>query len=110
MMAPIQGRYRSILIDQDSYLLDLIRYIHRNPFESGIEKDFGQYPWSSLKGYISNAKKSDWLHKNFILSMFSKDKNTGIRLYKKFVLKESSEDIIRVLDPYMTPTLQKALS
>jgi len=58
MMAPIQGRYRSILIDQDSYLLDLIRYIHRNPFESGIEKDFGQYPWSSLKGYISNAKKS----------------------------------------------------
>lgn len=98
-----RGRYRSILIDQDSYLLELIRYIHRNPFESGLEKAFGQYPWSSHKGYISNAKKWDWLHKDFILSMFSKDKNTGIRLYKEFVLKESSEDITRVLGRIRVP-------
>ena len=55
-----RGRYRSILIGQDSYLLELIRYIHRKPFESGLEKAFGKYPWGSHKGYLSNAKKWDW--------------------------------------------------
>ena len=52
-----RGRYKSILIDQDSYLLELVRYIHRNPFDSGLENAFGQYPWSSHRGYVSNAKK-----------------------------------------------------
>ena len=98
-----RGRYRSILIDQDSYLLELIRYIHRNPFESGLEKAFGQYPWSSHKGYLSNAKKWDWLHKAFILSMFSKNKSAGIKLYKEFVLKENSEDITRILGRIRVP-------
>jgi len=98
-----RGRYRSILIDQDSYLLELIRYIHRNPFESGLGKAFGQYPWSSHKGYLSNAKKWDWLHKAFILSMFSKNKSAGIKLYKEFVLKENSEDITRILGRIRVP-------
>ena len=98
-----RGRYKSILIDQDSYLLELIRYIHRNPFESGPEKAFGQYPWSSHKGYLSNAKKWDWLHKEFILSIFSKDRNSGIKLYKDFVLKENSEDIARILGRIRVP-------
>jgi len=98
-----RGRYRSILIDQDSYLLELIRYIHRNPFESGLEKAFGQYPWSSHKGYLSNAKKWDWLYKEFILSMFSKNKSAGIKLYKEFVLKENSEDITRILGRIRVP-------
>ena len=100
-----RGRYRSILIDQDTYLLELIRYIHRNPFDSGIEKAFGQYPWSSHKGYLSNAKKWDWLHKEFILSIFSKDKSVGIKLYKEFVLKENSEDITRILGRIRVPAV-----
>ena len=98
-----RGRYKSILIDQDSYLLELIRYIHRNPFESGLEKAFGQYLWSSHKGYLSNAGKWDWLHKEFILSIFSKDRNLGIKLYKEFVLKENSEDIARILGRIRVP-------
>lgn len=100
-----KGRYKSILIDQDSYLLELVRYIHRNPFDSGLETSFGQYPWSSHKGFLSNAKKWDWLHKNFILSLFSDDKNTGIRLYKEFVLKENSEAITRFLGKIRVPPI-----
>ena len=100
-----RGRYRSILIDQDSYLLELLRYFHRNAFDAGLETSFGLYPWSSHKGYMSNAKKWDWLHKDFILSLFSKDKNTGIRLYKEFVLKETSEAITRVLGKIRVPPI-----
>ena len=69
-----RGRYKSILIDADSYLLELIRYIHRNPIDSGIVKNLEKYPWSSHQGYLSDAKKWGWLYKEFVLSMFSVDK------------------------------------
>jgi hypothetical protein len=49
-------------VDADSYLLELLRYIHRNPLEAGLVKDLNKYPWSSHKGYLSNAGK--WEEKN----------------------------------------------
>ena len=57
-----RGRYKAILIDADSYLLQLMRYIHRNPLRAGPADKLDQSPWTSHKGYISNAKKWDWLY------------------------------------------------
>ena len=79
-----RGRYKCILIDADSYLLELVRYIHRNPLEAGIVKDLSEYTWSSHTGYLSGLKKWDWLHKNYILSLFAKNKAESIRRYKQF--------------------------
>ena len=67
-----RGRYKSIIVDGDSYLLEVLRYIHRNPLEAGIVDKLNKYTWSSHKGYLSAAKKWDWLHRDFILSLFSK--------------------------------------
>ncbi len=44
-----RGRYKSILVDADSYLLELVRYIHRNPLEAGIVENLNRYTWSSHK-------------------------------------------------------------
>ena len=52
-----RGRYKSILIDADSYLLELIRYIHRNPIEAGLVKQLGKYSWSSHQGYFVRCEK-----------------------------------------------------
>ncbi len=52
-----RGRYKSILIDTDSYLLQAVRYIHRNPLKVGLVQNIDTYKWSSHKGYISVAKK-----------------------------------------------------
>jgi len=68
-----RGRYKAILVGEDRYLLQLVRYIHNNPFQAGIVKSSEQYEWSSHRGYLSKAKKWDWLHKQFLLSMFTKD-------------------------------------
>ena len=38
-----RGRYKSILIDADGYLLELVRYIHRNPLEAGMVNDLSKY-------------------------------------------------------------------
>jgi putative transposase len=42
-----RGRYKSILIETDSYALELVRYIHRNPLKAGIAETLQKYEWSS---------------------------------------------------------------
>ncbi len=98
------GRYKYILIDADSYLLELIRYIHRNPIKSGIVKHLDKYPWSSHNGYLSDAKKWDWLYKDFVLSMFSDNKRLGIKRYKEFVSGGSPDEINTILGKKNLPS------
>ncbi|MBW1743346.1 MAG: transposase [Deltaproteobacteria bacterium] len=52
-----RGRYKSILVDADSYFLELVRYIHRNQLEVGLVDRLDSYTWSSHKGYLSDVKK-----------------------------------------------------
>lgn len=103
-----RGRYKSILVDGDSYLLQLVRYIHRNPIKAGLANRLSSYRWSSHKGYLSGAKKWDWLHKDFILSMLTSDRPQRIMHYQSFVSAECDEEISRILDadkwpPFMGP-------
>lgn len=93
-----RGRFKSILVDGDSYLLQLVRYIHRNPVTVGVVKSLEQHPWSSHKGYLSSAKKWDWLYKDFILSMLSDEKEAQLRAYRDFMKEGDSEEIARVFD------------
>ena len=91
---PFRVRYKSILIDTDSYLLQAVRYIHRNPLRAGLVDKIDAYKWSSHKGYISIAKKWDWLHKNHFISMLSKNRKDGLRNYKKWVSVEEENEVI----------------
>ncbi len=56
-----RGRYKSILVDADSYLLELVRYIHRNPLDAGLVDRLDSYAWRSHKVYLSDGKKWNWL-------------------------------------------------
>ena len=100
-----RGRYKSILVDSDSYLLELVRYIHRNPLDAGLVKDLASYDWSSHKCYLSSAKKWEWLYKGFILKMFSENKAESKKKYMEFVLKETPEKISRILDGKKWPSI-----
>ncbi|AGL03555.1 transposase [Desulfoscipio gibsoniae] len=51
-----QGRYKSIYVDTDEYLLDLIRYIHLNPVKAGLVDEPTKYTWSSCKSYFYNVQ------------------------------------------------------
>ena len=53
-----QGRYKSIVVDRDSYLLELSRYIHLNPVRAGIKERPEEYPHSSYGCYL--ARHEDW--------------------------------------------------
>ncbi len=89
------GRYKSILVDADSYLLDVVRYIHKNPVRAGMVSDPRRYPWSSHSGYLADGPKWDWLYKGFVLSTFSADGSEARRRYRRFMADDDTEEIIR---------------
>lgn len=90
-----RGRYKAILIEENSHLLEVLRYIHRNPLRAGVVKNLKTFPWSSHHGYLSAAKKWEWLHKNFLLSMLSNKKSSRLASYRNFVAMDDSEEIER---------------
>ena len=99
-----RGRFKSIIVDGDSYLLALVRYIHRNPLRAGIADHLDEYPWSSHKGYVSSARKWDWLHKEFILSILSSQKKRRLQAYRQFMKMEDSKEITNMLERKRWPT------
>ena len=82
-----QNRYKAILVEAESYLLEVLRYIHKNPLKAGfIEniKDLGAYQWTGHYGII-HAGSYRWQNKKFILSFFSRGKDNGIPGYIGFM-------------------------
>ena len=80
-----QGRYKSILVDQDSYLLELSRYIVLNPMKAGMVKQVGRWPWSSYQAMIGVCESPDWLSSDYLLSQFSENRKIAIKKYITFV-------------------------
>ena len=63
-----QGRYKALLIDADSYLLELVRYVHNNPVRAGMVDTCEKYPWSSHKAYLGH-ELVPWLTMDWVLSL-----------------------------------------
>lgn len=78
-----QGRYKSILIDSDSYLLELSRYIHLNPVRAQMVEHPEDYPHSSYASFIGAG--DGLTEPSFVLSMFSAETSISKHKYKVFV-------------------------
>jgi len=54
-----QNRYKSVICEEDPYLLELIRYIHLNPLRAGLVKDLKEldrYPWTGHSAILGRRK------------------------------------------------------
>ena len=76
-----QGRYKAILVDKDSYMQELTRYIHLNPTRAKMVSNPEEYSWSSYNNYIKRNTSSEYLEVDFTLSYFGGSK----KRYKDFV-------------------------
>jgi len=76
-----QGRYKSILVDKDSYCQELSKYIHLNPVRAKIVERPEQYKWSSYKGYI-NKKGDGYIDKSQIKNIIGMNEIQ----YRQFIL------------------------
>ena len=68
-----QGRYKSILIEEDAYLMEVCRYVDLNPIRAGIIADPKAWPWSSYSCHIGATASPDWLHSEKLLQQFAHD-------------------------------------
>jgi REP element-mobilizing transposase RayT len=90
-----RGRFKSILVDEDACLLQLSRYIHRNPIETKrpLVSRLLDYPWSSYPAYANKAKCPGWLHREKTYQMLGqKRKYHG---YQAYVAQGIDDDTLR---------------
>lgn len=85
-----EQRYKAIICDKDSYLLNLIRYIHMNPVQAGMAKGL-KYKWSSHNKYLK--EKSDLIEYQFPLSLFSNNKKQRTKLYIAFMTEKEIAEL-----------------
>lgn len=78
-----ERRYRAPLVTTDSYLLELVRYIHQNPLRANMVRAAGEYAWSSHNGYVT-GRASDFVCTEFVLSMFGCDVRNARQQYAQF--------------------------
>jgi REP element-mobilizing transposase RayT len=76
-----QGRFKSLLVDKDAYLLELIRYIHLNPVKAGLVNDPRSYRWSSQWNYF-HTREEDWVKTGFIKSILAQYGGTVVDDYQ----------------------------
>jgi len=82
-----QNRYKSIVCEEDSYLLELVRYLHLNPLRASVVtnmKALDRYPWSG-HGVLIGRIKNTWQEREYVLNQFSEKRGRAIRAYRKFM-------------------------
>lgn len=80
-----QGRFKAILVDRDSYLLELARYVVLNPVRAGMVSDAGAWPWSSYLAMTGAETSPPWLATDGLLAAFGKRRSNAVRRYMAFV-------------------------
>ncbi|MCF8011944.1 MAG: transposase [Clostridiales bacterium] len=84
------GRYKAIPVQDDRYILTLLRYVHQNPIRAGICEHVWEYPWSSDVFY--RQKRDSFIDSSFILDILSNNRDEAVKEYKDFVQVEETND------------------
>lgn len=86
-----RGRYKAILVDADSYLLAVSRYIHRNPLDAGLVKRLDRYADSSYPAYLEQVPRPGWLRTDTVLGMLGS--RAAVRRYRAFVEQGGADEV-----------------
>ena len=84
-----QNRYKSILCQENKYLLELVRYIHLNPLRAGIVASLNQLEDYSFCGHgiMMGSRKCTWQEVDLVLSLFGKRVSVARKSYRAFIEK-----------------------
>jgi len=88
-----QGRFKSILVQNDAYLLQLSYYIHANPLRAGMVQRLADYRWSSYPAYAYERKHPSWLTTDRILAQLinAPDRQLAYRENTRRYAKEAED-------------------
>ncbi|MDF2519997.1 MAG: transposase like protein [Clostridia bacterium] len=86
-----QDRYKSEIITDEKYLLQVIRYIHNNPVKAKMVKSCSDYQWSSYNEYMNENLTIGTQQKDFILGYFSNSLSQFAEFHKQYDINEYLE-------------------
>ncbi|SNS31279.1 REP element-mobilizing transposase RayT [Anaerovirgula multivorans] len=84
-----QERYKSEVVENEAYLITVLRYIHQNPIKAGITNSVAGYRWSSYHEYIN---KQNIIDTEFILELFATEKQIAKKEFEKY-MHEKNKDV-----------------
>ncbi len=80
-----QGRFKGILVERESYLLELCRYVVLNPVRAGMVRSAREWAWSSYRATAGQAVASSWLTTDWVLGHFGRTRAQAEAAYRAFV-------------------------
>jgi REP element-mobilizing transposase RayT len=100
-----RGRFKSIIVEEEEYLLEVVRYIHRNPIEAKLEERIGEYKWCSHGMYKDKKKRPNWLTTEDVMKKFSKYEEETKENLDAFINKEVPKALMKKLESVKWPTV-----
>ncbi len=86
-----RGRYLSVAVNSNDYLLNAVRYIHRNPLDIAPLVPLDRYRWSSHRIYMGRRRQPDWMRTDVVLSEFN-----GATSFDRFVNESHDPNLDRI--------------
>ncbi|MBK8598379.1 MAG: transposase [Holophagales bacterium] len=85
-----QGRFKAILVQREAHLLEVARYVVRNPVRAGLVASPGDWPWSSFRATAGLESAPEWLDTSFVLEQFGSRRSVAATKYREFVLDQGA--------------------
>jgi putative transposase len=86
-----QGRYKAILVQKEAYLLELSRYVVRNPVRARMVREVHYWAWSSYRATAGMTRAPDWLETDWILATFAERLQDARSAYRRFVAEAGNQ-------------------
>ena len=87
-----EGRYKAIPIEDELYLLTVIRYIHQNPVRAGFCTGTNEYRWSSDREY--RGLREGFVNTEFLLGILGSNRKSALQEYASLMTEELEQDSI----------------
>lgn len=81
-----QGRYKAILVQKESYLLALVRYVVLNPVRGRLVLSPEEWPWSSHRYVMGDSEAPEWFDVDWLLGRFGATRSEAVQAYHQFVM------------------------
>jgi putative transposase len=81
----LQGRFKAILVEKESHLLALVRYVVLNPVRAKMVRSVRDWPWSSYRATAGQTEVPEFLTVDWVLSQLDPDRERAIRAYRRFI-------------------------
>jgi len=88
-----QGRFKAILVEKESHLLEVARYVVLNPVRAKLARSAKDWRWSSYRATVGQVEVPDFLRIDWVLSQFGDKRAPAMRAYRRFVSQGRGVDV-----------------